>query len=159
MKITLIGEFALSLGGFASFLWLFEYIGYATHFFIYNTTKSINTFLFETYFGGIVASVFLGLAVIIALLINLAWPNYFKAFTSENRKTYLKDAFISFCSIGLILIISTIYDDYKYHPTFIGPNAFKTPNTSWSLKAINSNYPFADFLFSGMILRVFYKCL
>ena len=153
---------ALSLGGFASFLWLFEYIGYATHFFSYNTSKSINTFLFETYFGGIVASVFLGLAVTIAaLIINLAWPNYLKAFKSENRKTYLKDAYLStFCSIGMILIISTLYVLItKYHPTFIDPNAFKTPTISWSLKALNSHYPVLDFLFSGIILKSFLQML
>ena len=149
---------ALSLGAFASILWLFEYIGYATHFFNYNTSKSINTFLFEKYFGGILVSAFLCLAVtILTLMINLAWPNYLKAFKKENRKTYLKDAFVSmFCSLGLIHIISTINELItKYHPTFIDSNAFKTPNTSLSLKAINSNYPFADFLLSGMVLRSF----
>ena len=149
---------ALSLGAFVSILWLFEYIGYATHFFNYNTSKSINIFLFEEYFGGILVSVFLCLAVIIlTLMINLAWPNYLTAFKRENRKTYLQDAFVSmFCSIGLILIISTIYALITiYHPTFFGPNAFKTPYTSLSLKAINSNYPFADFLLSGMVLRSF----
>ena len=31
---------ALSIGSLASFLWLFEYIGYATHFFNYNTSKT-----------------------------------------------------------------------------------------------------------------------
>ena len=35
---------ALSIGSLASFLWLFEYIGYATHFFNYNTSKPINIF-------------------------------------------------------------------------------------------------------------------
>jgi len=149
---------ALSLGAFASILWLFEYIGYATHFFNYNTSKSINIFLFEEYFGGILVSVFLCLAVIIiTLMINLAWPKYLEAFKKENRRTYLQDAFVSmFCSLGLIQIISTIYELItKYHPTFIDPNAFKTPYTSLSLKAINSNYPFADFLLSGMVLRSF----
>ena len=48
----------------------------------------------------------------------------------------------------------TIYD-----PTFIGSNAFKTPNTSWSLKAINSNYPILEFLLSGMILKSFLQML
>jgi hypothetical protein len=64
------------------------------------------------------------------------------------------------CSIGLILIISTIYGLFtKYHPSFLGPDAFKTPYTSLSLKAINSNYPFADFLLSGMVLRSFLQML
>ena len=126
--------------------------------FNYNTSKPINIFLFENIFEGILASVFLCLAVIIlTLLINLAWPNFLTAFKRENRKTYLQDAFVSMlCSIGLILIISTIYTLITiYHPTFIGPNAFKTPYTSLSLKAINSNYPFADFLLSGIVLRSF----
>ena len=153
---------ALSIGSLASFLWLFEYIGYATHFFNYNTSKPINIFLFETYFGGIAVSVFLGLAVIITtLLINLAWPNYFSAFKRKNRKIYLQDAFISFlCSAGAILIIlsintlATIYDS-----AFIGPGTFKTPNTSWSLKSLNANYPILDFLLSGMVLKSFLQML
>ena len=102
----------------------------------------IKSLLFEKYFGGILVSAFLCLAVtILTLMINLAWPNYLKAFKKENRKTYLQDAFVSmFCSLGLIYIISTINEFItKYHPTFIDSNAFKTPNTSLSLKAINSN--------------------
>lgn len=155
-------SFALSLGALASILWIVEYIGYSTHFFNYNTSKPINTFFFETYFGGIAVSVFLGLAVIVTtLMINLAWPNYFSAFKKENRTTYLKDAFISlFCSTGVILIITAInVSATKFDPTFIGPNAFKTPNISWSLKSMNSHYPMLDFLLSGMILRSFLQML
>ena len=147
---------ALSLGAFVSILWLFEYIGYATHFFNYNTSKPINIFLFEEYFVGILISVFLCLAVIIlTLMINLSWPNFLQAFKRENRKIYLQDAFVSlFSSIGLILIISTIYALITiYHPTFIGPDVFKTPTTSWSLKALNSYYPILDLLLSGMFLK------
>jgi len=153
---------ALSFGTIVSILWLLEFINYATHYFNYNTLKPINIFLFQEYSGGILASVFFGLSVIIVtLVINLAWPNYFTAFKSKNRKIYLQDAFVSMlCSIGSILIISTIYGLITiYHPTFIGPNAFKTPNTSWSLKAINSYYPFVDFLMSGMILKSFLQML
>jgi len=153
---------ALSLGAFVFILWLFEYIGYATHFFNYNTSKPINIFLFQEYGGGILVSMFLCLAVIIlTLIINLAWPNYFTAFNRENRKIYLQDAFISMlCSTGLILIISTIYALITiYDPTFIGPNAFKTPTTSWSLKALNSNYPILDFLLSGIVLKSFLQML
>jgi hypothetical protein len=153
---------ALSFGVIVSILWLLEFISYATHYFYYKTSKPINIFLFQEYSGGFLGSVFLGLSVIIVtLVINLAWPNYFTAFKRENRKIYLQDAFVSMlCSIGLILIISTIYGLFtKHHPSFIGPGAFKTPNTSWSLKAINSNYPFADFLLSGMVLKSFLQML
>ena len=118
---------ALSIGAFASFLWLFEYIGYATHFFNYNTSKSINIFLFEKYFGGILVSVFpLFSCIITTLMINLVGPITFQLSKKENR-TYLQDAFVSmFCSLGLIHIILTINTLItKYHPTFIDSNAFK----------------------------------
>jgi hypothetical protein len=50
--------------------------------------------------------------------------------------------------------LATIYDS-----TFIGPGTFKTPNTSWSLKSLNSNYPILDFLLSGMVLKSFLQML
>jgi len=153
---------ALSFGVIVSILWLLEFINWSDRFFYYNTSKPINIFLFQEYSRGTLVSVFFGLcALIVTLIINLAWTNYFTAFKKENRKIYLQDAFVSMlCSIGLILIISTIYGLFtKYHPSFIGPGAFKTPYTSLSLKAINSNYPFADFLLSGMVLRSFLQML
>ena len=153
---------SLSFGVIVSILWLLEFINWSDHLFFYNTSKPINIYLFQQYSGGTLASLFFGLcALIVTLIINLAWPNYFTAFKRENRKIYLQDAFVSMlCSIGLILITSTIYGLFtKYHPSFIGPGAFKTPYTSLSLKAINSNYPFADFLLSGMVLRSFLQML
>ena len=152
----------LFFGVIVSILWLLEYINWADHLFFYNTSKPINIYLFQQYFGGALMSLFFGIcALIVTMIINLAWTNYFTAFKKENRKLYLQDAFVSmFCSIGLILIISTIYALFtKFHPSFIGPNTFKTPYTSLSLKAINSNYPFADFLLSGMVLRSFLQML
>ena len=82
----------------------------------------------------------------------------FSAFKRKNRKIYLQDAFISFlCSAGAILIIlsintlATIYDS-----AFIGPGTFKTPNTSWSLKSLNANYPILDFLLNFFCLNLSY---
>ena len=102
---------ALSFGVIVSILWLLEFINWSDRLIFYNTSKPINIFLFQKYIGGTLGSLFFGIcAFIVTLIINLAWTNFFTAFKKENRKIYLQDAFVSMlCSIGLILIISTIY--------------------------------------------------
>ena len=122
------------------FIQLIDSMNSAIHLHKYKTELSLNVFFIkqigQDIMGGLWSALFIG---ILTLAISLAWPNFFSAFNRQNRKSYMKDALISFLfSIGVFSLLGSINTLLTiHHPTFISSNAFMHPTINKHLPFIN----------------------